>query len=241
MPSDLVQQTCTPRARCHNWRVCETCAHIRAGHIADMATRLAAAYPELHWTIIEPDDAGPLAMTDSRRAWARAARVPAAIWTIEQSTTGRLHANVIHPPTTLSHHRVPAHIITTPITGDVARVARYIAKRDQAPDPVTGPHRCAGTLGPLWAALASEHQAPLVAAAAWQHALTRADAASARPRRPRADPPPPPYHRPIAATPRPDLTWDEYRALAVAHLPDLLRYAAAARARRANLSKTNER
>lgn len=213
MPNSTPSRPCLPRARCHNWRTCDICARIRQAKIADAAERLQLAADDLTWTCLSPADTGARELAKARDAFLRAEEPIGAIWTVEMSPqTGRLHCNILHPTTTPRSMRL-ARVWQAPLTGNARAVAAYISKRSQMPAKELYPGRLYGTAGPLWQWLAGGDAPAPVAAAKTQYDID-----------------PAPLSARSGITERNylenrDYTWDDYRAIAAARLPDLLRAA----------------
>lgn len=160
--------------------------------------------------MLRPTDPAGMSGERLRKLALAALAPPAAIWTIEQAPGApTLHLNIICPRRPSSAPRW-TWSWSTDVGTDVRRIAAYIGKRQQAPDPATHPGRCFGFAGPLWLILARCDQAPAVQAAAWQYQLDEqpmlAAAAETRSIRP----------------PEPDTAPPDYRTIAARYLPDLL-------------------
>jgi hypothetical protein len=205
---------CAPGSRCHHWRTCSACAAIRQARIADAADRIAQCWPGLHWTRVTPHVQTARAISTIRARWRALAAPAAGLWTVEQGARGHhLHLNFLHTDAVLTEIE-GASTWTAHAIEDHRRVAAYISKREQAPDPASYHGRSFGTFGAPWFFIANNQQAPALAAAALQFAInpgasTWAELAS----------------RESPRQPAP-LTRADYHAIATRYLPDLIDIAA---------------
>lgn len=208
---DTPSRTCAPRARCGRFRECPICARIRQAKIADAAERLQSKAPDLTWTTIVPDDRDWRALVACRDAFLRGESPAGAIWTVEVGQqAGRLHANILHP-TSKPRQLARASVWQAPVRASARIVAAYISKREQMPTREEYDGRLFGTAGPLWQWLATGKGLPVIEAAKTQYDI---------------DPTPlqEDSGRSAAVFVRgTGYDWDDYRSIARARLPDLLR------------------
>lgn len=131
---------------------------------------LAERVGALRWHILYPNTAGQAALREVRADWLRTAAPDGAVWTVEQSTTGALHCNIITPESITREARAADHWQQI-IKGNVRDVGAYIGKQAQMPKLESYSGRLYGTAGQLWQILANQKSAPVVAAAAAQYAI----------------------------------------------------------------------
>ena len=200
---------CRPRKRCHDWRNCPACAAIRQARIADTAEGLLAGYLQLQLIVLKPESTAPKHMQAAIRAAIRNNGLRAGIWTIERGQkAGTLHANLLTHAAPLKPHRSAAQHAET-VRTNARIVAAYIAKREQAPRADHYPGKTYGAWGKLADYLLDQRQAPILTAAAVEFDL----AAERQPQPGQTLPP---------ILPRgPELSTDDYRAIAARHLPTL--------------------
>jgi len=132
------------------------------------------------------------------------------IWTVEQGETrAQLHINILADATasgalpgcdTWQHRYITEH----------RRVAAYISKIGQAPEPSAYGGPTTGRLGPMWRHLATNSTSPTLRGVALQLAIDPTPLHQ----------PPPPQWSPgqMAAPPAPP----DYRAIAAKYMPDLI-------------------
>jgi hypothetical protein len=155
-------------------------------------------------------DRSTAALIAAKRRWNRTHHPDAALWSVELSPdTKLLHLNLLHPVRQGENpHRAAAY--AEPVTTIVRAVAAYMTKPGHYPPATLWPGPTAGTLGPLRPFLQHRRAHPVVAAASLDAELA-----------PRAEAAPPTLPLDLAA-PLPELTPEQYRAIAFAHLPALL-------------------
>lgn len=209
-PATSPEIACRASARCRRWRTCPECAAIRQARIADAADRIAQCFPSLHWSRLTPHHQTPSAIPTVRARWRRAHPQAAGLWTVEQGTHHHhLHLNVLHSDAVLQEIEGASSWTATDLK-DHRRVAAYIAKREQAPDPGSYHGRAFGTFGEPWYYLAQARSAPALSAAALQFAIDPGAASRAA-----LD-----YHdSPRLAAP---YSRADYHAIAARYLPDLI-------------------
>jgi hypothetical protein len=201
---------CSPHARCWRYRDCEPCARARQARFADQADRLAELVGPLWYSVLAITEHTVDALAAAKRRWLRLHRPAAALWSVEVAPESQLlHVNLLHPVRQGEDPRRGASY-AEPVTTIVRAVAAYMTKPGHYPPPTLWPGPTAGTLGPLRPYLQHRDAFPLVAAASLDAELA--------PRVP-APPPAPPLD---LDHPAPELTPEQYRALALAHLPALL-------------------
>lgn len=202
-------EECRPGKRCRRWRECDACARIRQARIADAAEGLLAGYLQLSLIVVTPADPTPVAMQKAIRAAIRNNGLRAGIWTVERGEkAGTMHANI------LTHHANPAPLRGAVIHAETVRTsaracAAYISKRSQAPRADEYSGKTYSTWGRLADWAYHRDQAPIITGAALDADMQGRDHQAA-----------PPPARVMPAGP-PDLTPDEYRAIAARHLPIL--------------------
>jgi hypothetical protein len=202
-------EDCKPGKRCRRWRDCDACARIRQAKIADAAEGLLAGYMQLSLVVVTPADKTPVAMQKAIRAAIRNNGLRAGIWTVERGEkAGTLHANLLTHHTGIKPQR-GATIHAETVRTSARTVAAYISKRRQAPRA----DEYAGKTYSTWGRLADwayhRDQSPIIQGAAIETDMQGRDNQPA---------PQPARIMPAAA---PDLSIDEYRAIAARHMPTL--------------------
>jgi len=201
---------CSPHSRCYRYRECDACARIRQARFADQADRLAELAGPLWYSVLTITERTVAALKAAKRRWLRLHRPVAALWSVELAPEpDLLHVNLLHPVRQGEDPRRGA-AYAEPVTTIVRAVAAYMTKPGHYPPPTLWPGPTAGTLGPLRPYLQHPTAYPIVAAASLDAELA------------------PPAELPHPTPPldlgrsAPELTADEYRAIALAHLPGLL-------------------
>lgn len=185
------KKPCRQGLRCHDWRQCDACAHIRQAQIADVAELGAAVSPAhpITYAVVRSYALADFG-TDREAFQRRMAKITGGgIWTVEtgEISTG-LHINILASsaqPMTAGQIaeawpvKSPADIWAAPVPRqDVRHVAAYISKRKGIPPQAEYSGRVYGSWGqwkrPLGALIEDPQKAPLVAAAALESVLAGA-------------------------------------------------------------------
>lgn len=216
---------CTSTRPCNRWRTCAPCARRRQAKIANAVEKLFGLRGILRWTILYAGSSEQTSIAKIRDNWLRAAAPDGAVWTIEQSRKNQnFHCNIITPAE--SHH-VPATIQNWSqiITGDVRAVGAYIAKPSQMPQKEAYTGKLYGTAGQIWQILAGQTLSPVIAATAAQNLIDKAagiERSGVEKGRTGEQ------NRAVWALQeafrpkQPEVSQEEYRAIAARWLPDLL-------------------
>lgn len=237
---------CEARNRCKKWRECDRCAAIRQAQIADIAEKLEQKYKELYLTTLKPSQNTQKAIEKLRSSFMRRCLAPAGIWTVETGEEyNGLHINLITPKPLPAKWRA-CETYTELLICTARDAAAYISKRSGAPSEKQYIGRTFGQWGQIGALLAEQKIAPAVAAAAFEIVTSsRKDTNQANKKQPNGD-------EKIKTTngevwekkidkrgdtywenekdktawqrekPKAVLTRDEYRQIAMAHLPTIM-------------------
>lgn len=209
MGKDHITPGCRPGNRCRRWRDCDACARIRQARIADRAEQILAGYMQLQLIVVKPADATPRGMQAAIRAAIRNNGLRAGIWTVELGAeAATLHGNIIAPDEPIKPSS-KAITYAEPLREHVRVVAAYISKRSQVPPPDIYPGKTWGSWGKVGDILTAPAMPAIIQGAEIEQQL------SGRTHRP--------GQRPVINTeqPAPQLTQDEYRAIAARHMPTL--------------------
>ena len=191
---------------------CKYCAAVRQYEIANKAEAMERQFPRLFLSVIKPLDKTGAAITKLRAALLRRQFAPAGLWSVESGEkAGGLHLNIIAPaPVVKSIQGATtwAEVLTT----TARAAAAYINKPGSFPDRAEYSGNLTGSWSRIPDLFAHRDMPPTVQAASFEYALSgQSPEHFARKAEATRDP----------SGTRPQLTREEYRAIARANLPNL--------------------
>ena len=142
------------------------CARRRQARFADVAERIEAAFGQLDYAVVTPDQNTQVAIERAKAAILRASDSPALIWSVEVGLlAGRLHLNLLGPA--LDEIKVKnADVHVESIREDARTVASYITKRAGFPARQHYAGRLVGTAGSVMQFLGQASHIPVAQAGA---------------------------------------------------------------------------
>lgn len=203
---------CRPMRRCMDWRKCEYCAKTRQADLAWRGELLEKQFDTLFLSVLTPTDKTESAIQRIRANLLRKAFAPAGIWSVETGEKlGGLHLNIIAPqPVTRVFQ--DCQTWSQAITTGGRAAAAYINKRAGFPDRAEYSGNLTGSWSQIPDFFTVRHMPPVVVAASVEAALSNKH--------------PEEYLRAALASrehaaPDKARTREDYRAIAIANLPNL--------------------